>query len=123
LLAINNYNSSAGEALTANAKYGLKRWSNGSFVKVQYPNSTGTQINGINDSGVMVGMDAPDSGPGTMISFALINGRFQQITDPKADRLNTWVSGINNNQVIVGTGYNGAILRRAVTATSQPQPC
>jgi hypothetical protein len=37
---------------------------------------------------------------------ALINGKYQQITDPKADRLSR-VSGINNNQVIVGTGYNG----------------
>jgi hypothetical protein len=36
----------------------------------------------------------------------LINGKYQQITDPKADRLSR-VSGINNNQVIVGTGYNG----------------
>ena len=107
LLGINNYNSSVGDALTSNARDGLKRWSNGGWVKVQYPNSTGTQINGINDSGVMVGVDAPDSGPGTMVAFAVIHGKFQQITDPKADRLSTWVNGINNNQVIVGTGYNG----------------
>jgi hypothetical protein len=52
-------------------------------------------------------MDGADAGPNTMIAFALINGKFQQITDPKADSLSTWVSGISNNQVIVGTGYNG----------------
>ncbi len=104
VLGINNYNSSVGDGDAANAQYGFKRWSNGSFTKVQYPNSTGTQINGLNDSGVMVGMNAPNSGPGTMLAFALINGKFQQITDPNAARLSTWVSGINNNQVIVGTG-------------------
>src|SRR6266536_5684812 len=49
---------------------------NGSYVKVQYPNSNATQINGINDSGVMVGMVGVDSGPGTMFAFALINGKF-----------------------------------------------
>lgn len=107
LLAINDYNSSVGDVRTGNAQDGFKRWSNGSFSKIQYPNSNGTQINGVNNSGVVVGMHAADSGPGTMLAFALIKGTFQQITDPKADSLSTWVSGISNNQVIVGTGYNG----------------
>ncbi|HZQ21868.1 MAG TPA: hypothetical protein VFA89_03635 [Terriglobales bacterium] len=107
LLGINNYNSSVGAANTTNAQLGIKRWSNGAFAKIQYPNSTATQLNGINDSGVVVGMNGADAGPNTMVAFALINGKFQQITDPKADSLSTWVSGINNNQVIVGTGYNG----------------
>ncbi len=107
LFGINNYNSSVGDARTTNAQLGLKRWSNGGFTKIQYPNSTATQINGINDSGVMVGMNGADAGPNTMIAFALINGKFQQITDPNAGSLSTWVSGINNNQVIVGTGYIG----------------
>jgi hypothetical protein len=108
LLGINNYGSAVGAVVTSsNVQYGFKRWANGSFVKIQYPNSNATQINGINDSGVMVGMDGADAGPNTMIAFALINGKFQQITDPKADSLSTWVSGISNNQVIVGTGYNG----------------
>lgn len=107
LLGINNYNSSVGDVRATNGQFGFKRWSNGSFTKVQYPNSNGTQINGINDSGVMVGMSAPDAGPGTMVAFALINGKFQQIIDPAAANLGTWVSGINDNQVIVGAGYTG----------------
>jgi hypothetical protein len=107
LLGINNYNSSVGDVRAANGQFGFKRWSNGSFTKVQYPNSNGTQINGINDSGVMVGMSAADAGPGTMLAFALINGKFQQIIDPAASGLSTWVNGINDNQVIVGTGYSG----------------
>jgi hypothetical protein len=107
LFGINNYNSSVGDARTTNAQLGIKRWSNGGFKNIQYPNSTGTQLNGINDSGVVVGMHGADAGPNTMVAFALINGKFQQITDPKADSLSTWVSGINDNQVIVGTGYNG----------------
>jgi len=107
LFAINNYNSSVGAANTTNAQLGIKRWSNGAFKNIQYPNSTATQLNGINDSGVVVGMNGADAGPDTMVAFALINGKFQQITDPKADNLSTWVSGINDNQVIVGTGYNG----------------
>jgi hypothetical protein len=107
LFAINNYNSSVGAANTTNAQLGIKRWSNGAFKNVQYPNSTATQLNGINDSGVVVGMNGADAGPDTMVAFALINGKFQQITDPKADNLSTWVGGISNNQVIVGTGYNG----------------
>ena len=107
LLGINNYNSSVGAANTTNAQLGIKRWSNGAFTKIQYPNSTATQLNGINDSGVVVGMNGADAGPNTMVAFALINGKFQQITDPKADSLSTWVSGINDTQVIVGTDYNG----------------
>jgi len=107
LLGINNYNSSVGDVRTTNAQYGLKRWSNGSFIKIQYPNANATQINGINDSGVMVGVSGVDAGPGTMVAFALINGNFQQITDPAAPNLSTWVSGINDNQLIVGTGYSG----------------
>jgi len=107
LLGINNYNSSVGAANTTNAQLGIKRWSNGTFTKIQYPNSTATQLNGINDSGVVVGMNGADAGPNTMVAFALISGKFQQITDPKADSLSTWVIGINDNQVIVGTGYNG----------------
>jgi len=107
LLGINNYNSSVGDVRAPNAQYGLKRWSNGSFTQVRYPNSNATQITGINDSGVMVGVSGVDAGPGTMVAFALINGKFQQITDPSAPNLSTWVSGINDNQVIVGTGFSG----------------
>lgn len=108
LLGINNYNSSVGDIITtSNRQLGIKRWSNGAFVTIQGPHSTGFQVNGINDSGIMVGMVAATTGPDTIEAWALINGKYQQITDPKADRLSTWVSGINNNQVIVGTGYNG----------------
>lgn len=108
LLGINNYNSSVGDAITTtNRQVGVKRWSNGGFVTIQGPHSTGFQVNGINDSGVMVGMVAATTGPDTMEAWVLINGKYQQITDPKADSLSTWVSGISNNQVIVGTGYNG----------------
>jgi len=108
LFGINNYNSSVGEAITTtNEQLGIKRWSNGAFVTIQGPHSTGFQVNGINDSGVMVGMVAASTGPDTMEEWVLINGKYQQFTDPKADSLSTWVSGINNNQVIVGTGYNG----------------
>jgi hypothetical protein len=48
LLGINNYGSAVGAVVTSsNVQYGLKRWANGSFVKIQYPNSNATQINGI----------------------------------------------------------------------------
>ena len=126
LLSINNYGSTVGFVDTSNAQDGLKRWANGSFVKIQYPKSTATEATGINDSGVIVGVEAADSGPGTMIAFALINGKFQQINDPSASNLSTFVSGISNSQVIVGTGYTNPSLAshgfRIVNGTLQKLP-
>ena len=71
----------------------------GEFSSVDFPESEGTKVAGINDHGQMVGYyDTPDTSRG----FLLDDGQFTEIDPP--DSLTTLPSGIDNRGRVVG-GY------------------
>jgi uncharacterized membrane protein len=105
LRGINNYGSTVGFDLGSTSEIGFKRWANGDLVKVQYPGQSQTQADGINDSGVVVGTVNAESGPGNMFGFAS-TASIKRLTILMLASLSTFVSDINNSQIIVGTGYN-----------------
>src|SRR5437868_539746 len=60
---INNYNTIVGWYLDAGeGSHGFKRYSNGSFVNLNYPGSQYTLATGINDSGTIAGWFADSAG-------------------------------------------------------------
>ena len=94
---INKYNSVAGWYLdAAEVSHGFKRYSNGSFVNLNYPGSQYTLATGINDSGTVAGWFADAAGEH---GFIYSNGKWAPL-DFGANT--TQVFGISNANKIVG---------------------
>jgi probable HAF family extracellular repeat protein len=71
------------------------------FKTIEIPGAYSTEVNGINNLGVMVGGYSDNNDTGTH-GFILIGGKVITIDDPKAAQ-DTACSGINNSGSIVGT--------------------
>lgn len=101
---INKWNSVVGQYLSPGLGIwmGFKRYSNGSFVDIYYPDSASTYPNGINDSGAVAGYyydrDYVEHG------FIYYNDSFATL-----DYLGTQtvLLGISNSGTILGTGGSG----------------
>jgi probable HAF family extracellular repeat protein len=97
LTAINKYNSTVGWYLdSAEVSHGFKRYSNGSFVNLNYPGSQNTLATGINDSGTVAGWFSDSTGEH---GFIYHNGQWAPF-DFGANT--TQVFGISNANKIVG---------------------
>ncbi len=99
-VSINRWNSIAGQYLNSNGMWrGFKRYSNGSFISLNYPGAVGTYPNGINDSGVIVGsyVDVNYNSHG----FIYHNGQWATLDFIYAF---TCLNGITNSGVILGQG-------------------
>lgn len=97
LHGINKYNSTVGIAVDLNYQgHAFKRYSNGSFVTLQYPGTQDTWPSAINDSGTIVGTAG---GHG----FIYHGGTWAKVVYPQSPSINgTQLLGISNNNVIVG---------------------
>ncbi len=96
---INKYNSVVGVYVDSGAKvHGFKRYSNGSFLDIDYPGAVETDARGINDSGVIVGtyIDKSQAQHG----FVYHSGQWATLDFPGS--LSTYLFGISNTGVIVG---------------------
>jgi hypothetical protein len=98
LTGINKYNSTVGWYLdSAEFSHGFKRYSNGSFVNLDYPGAQNTLATGINDSGTVVGWTSDNIGAS---GFIYHNGQWAQLN--YGNTHTTQVYGISNANVIVG---------------------
>jgi len=97
LYGINKYNSTVGLAGDLNYQsHAFKRYSNGSWVTLQYPGAQDTWPRGINDQGTIVGTAA---GHG----FIYHGGTWAKVVFPQSPGVNgTQLFGISNNNVVVG---------------------
>lgn len=90
---INKWKSVVGYYLDPLHAKGFKRFSNGSFVTLNFPGAEDTWPAGINDSGMVVG-HYPGHG------FIYFNGQWATLNYPKAT--STTLNGISNAGVIIG---------------------
>jgi hypothetical protein len=101
--SINKWNSVVGRYIDPSSSFwqGFKRYSNGSFITLNYPRALGTYPNGINDSGVIVGVynDVNYSSHG----FIYHNGQWATL-DFINSSTGTGLIGITNSGVILGEG-------------------
>jgi hypothetical protein len=98
LTGINRYNSISGWYLdAAEVSHGFKRFSNGSFVNLNYPGSQYTLATGINDSGTIVGFYADSVG---IHGFIYSGGKWAPLNFDTTNT--TQVFGISNANKIVG---------------------
>jgi len=98
LTGINKYNSIVGWYLDAGeGSHGFKRYSNGSFVNLNYPGSQYTLPTGINDSGTIAGWFADSAGAH---GFIYSNGKWAPLNFGTTNT--TQVFGISNANKIVG---------------------
>jgi uncharacterized membrane protein len=103
--AINNLGTVAGWCL--NASTGLPvafTYANGSFTNIAFPQATGTEANGINDKGEVVGTYFDSAGG--QHGFYLIGKTYTNIDLPHA--LATTARGVNNAGLITLFGPNSA---------------
>jgi hypothetical protein len=95
----------------------FKRYSNGSFVTIQYPGAQDTwprAINSISNNNVIVGQ----AGSSPPTSFLYANGVFKIILAPNSN--NTQVQGISGDGLITGiTFINGMSAGSGFLATCQ----
>lgn len=115
----NSINSSGWIAGSYNdANHGLHGfiYKNGVYAKVDYPNTTATELFGISDAGVVIGIDhSLEQGR----AFLYKNGKFEVISAPNA--YYTHATGIAPNGLITGeVVYNGqASTLKGFTATCE----
>ncbi len=115
----NSINSSGWIAGSYNdANHGLHGfvYKNGVYATVDYPNTTATELFGISDAGVVIGLDhSLEQGR----AFLYKNGKFEVISAPNA--YYTHATGIAPNGLITGeVVYNGqASTVKGFTATCQ----
>jgi probable HAF family extracellular repeat protein len=91
-------------------------YAKGKFVAIKYPKSMGTQANGINDKGEIVGMFIDNSGNGHGFLFA--NKKYTKIDVKGASSTSAW--GINNAGTI--TVYTGSLSSGSISCSSST-PC
>jgi len=95
----NKYGSTVGTYLDSNSKvHGFKRWNGGSYVRLDYPGSSRTAAEAINDLGAIVG-SYTDAG-GKQHGFIYANGQWATLDFPQAT--STDLAGIANGGTIVG---------------------
>jgi probable HAF family extracellular repeat protein len=103
-MGINNIEQIAGYVvLYTDNKEGFE-YTNGGYQSVSYPGAVSTEVDGINDNGVMVGYYAYNNF--AFYGFATRNGKFVSLTYPGASY--TICYGINNAGQIVGEAVVGS---------------
>lgn len=118
---INNWNSAVGVYSGTDGKdHRFKRYSNGSFIDLpEYPYAIShwghsTTPAAINDSGVIVGHYADGtlirSGTKHVQGFIYRNGQWATLDYPDPNTTQTWLVGISNAGVIVGSADFGPFL-------------
>jgi probable HAF family extracellular repeat protein len=108
-IGINKYNTLVGIYLdpATGASRGYKRYSNGSFVGLNYPGAQATNPWSINDSGAVVGTYANASGQ--LHGFVYFNGKWATLDYALSPSPN--LIGISNAGVVLGSNFiyaNGA---------------
>jgi probable HAF family extracellular repeat protein len=100
---INKYNSIVGSYLdpVTGASRGYKRYSNGSFVGLNYPGAQATNPWSINDSGAVVGTYSTASG--VLHGFLYFNGKWSTLDYALSPSAN--LTGISNAGVVLGTNF------------------
>jgi probable HAF family extracellular repeat protein len=97
---INKWNTVVGYYIDSNqVSHGFKRFSNGSFITLDYPGALHTYPAAINNNGVIVG-SYYDGNPGTH-GFIYQNGQWTGV-DRVVDLGNTSLSGVSGSGVAVG---------------------
>jgi hypothetical protein len=97
---INKWNTVVGYYIDSNkVSHGFKRFSNGSFITLDYPGAIDTYPVAINNNGVIAG-SYYDGNPGTH-GFIYQNGQWTGV-DRVVDLGNTSLSGISDSGVAVG---------------------
>lgn len=97
---INKYNSVVGWYADSNGYgHGFKRWSNGSIINVDYPNTLATFVYGINGQGAVVGSYF-DFGAALPHGFIYHGGQWATLDYPNTP--GTELSGISDAGVIIG---------------------
>jgi len=92
---INKWNTIVGWYGDAqNIVHGFKRYSNGSFLTLDFPGGQGTFLSGLNDSGMIVGY----SGGHGVIYY---KGNWAKLDYPNAQT--TMLTGVSNSGTIIGT--------------------
>ncbi len=118
---INNWNSLVGGYFGTDGKsHSFKRYSNGSFIDLpNYPYAishwgSSTSAAAINDSGVIVGSYQDGtlirSGTKSVQGFIYRNGQWATLNYPDPNTTQTWLVGISNAGVIVGSADFGPFL-------------
>lgn len=79
--------------------HGFLRDSSGETTQIDYPGSLSTACTGINDSGVITGFYVDQSANNR--GFVLVGGKFQTLGAP-------YIAGINNQNVVVGSGNSNS---------------
>jgi probable HAF family extracellular repeat protein len=100
---INKYNSIVGSYLDplTGASRGYKRYSNGSFVGLNYPGAQATNPRSINDGGAVVGTYTTASG--AMHGFLYFNGKWATLDYDLSPSPN--LIGVSNAGVILGSNF------------------
>jgi probable HAF family extracellular repeat protein len=100
---INKYNSIVGSYVDpiTGASRGYKRYSNGSFVGLNYPGAQATNPKSINDSGAVVGTYTTASG--VLHGFLYFNGKWATLDYELSPSAN--LTGISNAGVILGSNF------------------
>jgi hypothetical protein len=106
VFSINNWGSIVGFGVVLDLNtHGFKRWSNGSFLTLDFPGAVNTLPSSINDSGAVVG-DYSDAS-GVSHGFMYLNAKWATLDYPNASQ--TFLGGISNSGEIVGNAtVNGA---------------
>jgi hypothetical protein len=118
---INNWNSAVGVYSGTDGKgHSFKRYSNGSFIDLpEYPYAVShwghsTTAAAINDSGVIVGYYTDGtlirSGTKHVQGFMYRNGHWATLDYPDPNTTQTWLFGISNAGVVVGSADFGPFL-------------
>ncbi len=102
-LGINKYNSIVGSYLdpATGTSRGFKRYSNGSFVGLNYPGAQATYPWSINDGGAVVGTYANASG--VLHGFLYYNGKWATLDYTLSPSVN--LLGISNAGVVLGSNF------------------
>ncbi len=105
-VGINKYNTVVGYYLDGGGNnHGYKRYSNNTFIGLNYPGAQQTFPSGINDIGAIVGTYTT---PSLEHGFIYHNGQWAKL-DPFGPGV-TELWGISNTGVIVGTHYGNSFL-------------
>jgi probable HAF family extracellular repeat protein len=105
-------------------------WQNGSFQQVDYPNSTGSTLAGVNDDGLAVGGFYTAQPSAVAFTYDIATGQVQALPHP--GKFDVYPIGINAGGVVIGNApghagkYRGVlvtpgsatVLRRGYKATS-----
>ena len=112
VVGINNLNTLLGTYTDASGQHIFKRRSDGSFLAVpNFPGAVSTDPTAFNDNGVVVGTYMnPGDCCGISHGFIYRNGSFAPLNYRKMVNSNTELTGISNNNVIVGDHYGNAFL-------------